>query len=228
MKRSIGMVLCMCLGQLGLAQSSPPLSKGNFFLSAGGSWKAEEYRVKSKLRWSLDPQVGYFVIDKVSIGLIGNIGFSEFDYSETNEITGITKTNLKEGGWWGLGPAVRGHLGSEKFALFAQLSALFGSLEQNSENNFTENNDTYLREKGSYQMVSFSPGFAWNFIPKLGVEALAHFYWASAYVRSGNVSQDGQVDELNAQQYSATGGGWSVNLVYFFGLGGSRADRTNP
>jgi len=197
---------------------SPPWRKGMFFASVGGSWKAKEYRVKNTLRWSIDPQVAFFVNDWLSVGLGGTFGFDEFNYTETNVITGITRSNLQEGRWWGLGPTVRGHLGSSKFGLFAQLSAHFGELEKNTENNFTDLDDTYLREQGSFQMYTFSPGAAYYFSPKFGAEVMAHAWWTLADVRSGNVTDNGQVEQFNSARYDATGGGWSVNLIYFFSL----------
>ena len=197
---------------------SPPWRKGMFFTSVGGSWKAKEYRVKNTLRWSIDPQVAFFVNDWLSVGLGGTFGFDEFNYTETNVITGITRSNLQEGRWWGLGPTIRGHLGSSKFGLFAQLSAHFGELEKNTENNFTDLDDTYLREQGSFQMYTFSPGAAYYFSPKFGAEVMAHAWWTLADVRSGNVTDNGQVEQFNSARYDATGGGWSVNLIYFFSL----------
>ena len=215
-------VLCSLLSLAVVAQTEDPgpLQKGNFFVSAGGSWKSKEYRVKSDLRWSIDPQVGYFLTDRLSVGVGSTFGFTAFDYSETNSITGVTATNSSNGNWWGIGPTIRGYLGSEKFALFGQLSGNFGQLEKTSENNFTIGNDTYLREQGSFSMYSFSPGAAFYFGPKIGAEVMATAYWVIANVRSGNVTEDGQVEELNSAKYDATGGGWAINLVYFFSLAG--------
>lgn len=199
-------------------QEISPLRKGRFFVSGSGSWKAKEYRVKSTLRWSIDPQVAYLLTDRFSLGLAGTIGLSDFAYSQTNTASGITRSNTSSSGWWGMGPSFRGYLGSDRFNLFAQLGTQFGRLQKTSENNFTENNESYFREKGTFTMFSFAPGISYYFSDHFGMEGMAHAYWVISNVRSGVITEDGQLDMLNNARYEATGGGWSIGLVYIFGL----------
>ncbi|MEO8590461.1 MAG: hypothetical protein ABI432_13885 [Flavobacteriales bacterium] len=191
---------------------------GDLLLSVGGSYKAKQYDLKETLNSEIDLQLGYYPIPRVGVGLIGNWGLSEFDYAKTNEITGVTETNYKEGHWGGIGPYVRGHLGSPDFSVFGQLSAVFGRVEQDSENNLTDGNDQYYRQEGNFQQYGFSMGVWWYFTRRFGAEILGTSDWTFAKIRSGNVSTNGELDSSEPQRIDDTGGGGSIRLIYWFRL----------
>lgn len=193
-------------------------NEGDFMISLGGSWKSEEYRVKETLDEELDLMIGYHPLSRMGVGLAGNWGLSEFSYAEDDPASGITYTNYKKGRWFGLGPYVRGHLGPPEFSAFAQLSAVFGTMEQDSENNLTDGNYLYYRQEGSFQQYSFGAGVWWYFTRRFGVEVLGLADWTVADVRSANVGSDGELENVNSERYEASGGGWSLKLLYWFRL----------
>jgi hypothetical protein len=202
--------------------------EGDFMISFGGSWKSEEYRVKETIDQELDLMVGYHPLKRMGVGLVGNWGLTEFSYAEEDPGTGITYTNYKKGNWGGIGPYIRGHLGPPEFSAFAQLSAVFGKLEQDSENNLTDGNYLYYRQEGNFQQYSFGAGVWWYFTRRIGVEVLGLADWTVANVRSGNVGSDGEVDNYNSERYEASGGGWSLKLLYWFRLDGGARKPGDP
>lgn len=192
--------------------------RGDFVLGAGGSWKSEEYRVKETLDSELDMIIGYYPIPRMGVGLLGNWGLTKFSYAEEDPADGVTYTNYKEGHWGGVGPFIRGHLGIPKFSVFGQLSAVFGSVEQDSENNLTDGNLTYYRQEGGYQQYAFAAGVWYFFTRRFGAEFVGSADWTFATIRSGTVENDGEITNYNEKNYDDTGGGWSLKLLYWFRL----------
>lgn len=191
---------------------------GDLFLSAGGSYKSKKYTFKETLDSQIDLQVGYYPVPRVGVGFLSSWGLSEFSYSKTDDYTGATSFNYKEGHWGGIGPFVRGNLGDPTFSVFGQLSAIFGRVEQDSENNLTDGNEMYYREEGNFQQLAFSVGLWWYFTRRFGAEVLGSADWTFAKIRSGNVSSNGEVENNEPQRVEDTGGGGSLRLIYWFRL----------
>lgn len=186
-------------------------------ISLGGSWKSEQYRVKESLDEELDLLIGYYPIKRFGVGVTGSWGLSKFSYAETDDYTNTTEYNYKDGHWFGMGPCIRGHLGSPEFSIFGQMSAIFGSVEQDSENNLAGTALEY-RQEGSFQQYSFGAGLWWYFTRRFGAEFIGTADWTEAQITSGTVASDGRIENPNSENYDDNGGGWSVRLIYWFRL----------
>ena len=186
--------------------------EGDFMISAGGSWKAKNYTLKESLDSQLDIQIGYYPMERLGLGLLGNYGLSQYSYSETKG-DGVTYVKYRDGRWGGVGPYVRYHLGDERFSFFGQLSIVFGRVGQDSESNLTEGTPLYYREEGNYSQVGISGGIWWYFTPRFGAEAIVSSEWVTANIRSGNVESDREVAEYGKARITDNGGGGTIRLI---------------
>ncbi|HMC97992.1 MAG TPA: hypothetical protein VKG92_10070 [Flavobacteriales bacterium] len=191
-------------------------NKGDLVLSLGGSYKSKEYDLKETLDSQIDLQIGYYPVPRIGVGLAGNWGLSRFSYAQP--AGDITYTNFKEGHWGGIGPYVRGHLGHPDFSVFGQLGAVFGSVDQDLENNLTTGIYSAAKQKGTYQQYSFAFGAWWYFTRRLGVEVLGTADWVYAQIQYGTVGADGEVTYADTSHHDDSGGGFSLRLVYWFRL----------
>ncbi|MBL7965048.1 MAG: hypothetical protein JNM31_14535 [Flavobacteriales bacterium] len=203
---------------LSFDQASAQFEKGDFFTSFGGSWKSQQYRVKETLDREIDLQIGYYPISRMGVGMLSAWGLSKFSYAETNQISGVTKSNRKDGYWGGVGPFIRGNLGIPRFSVFGQMSALFGRVEQDSENNLAGGAMMTTRAEGNFQQYAFSAGLWYYFTRRFGAEILGSADWTFANITSGTVGTDGELLNANSARYDDTGGGWSLRLMYWFRL----------
>lgn len=193
--------------------------KGRFFLAVDASWKSEDYELKDIDHWNLEPQVGYFFIDKLSAGLGGVIGMKEFDYVKTSNPDAPATYKYSERGWSALGPFVRGHMGGPRIAAFAQVGAYFGGIDETSENNYSSPTViSYEQRKGAFQLYDFGAGIAWYFKSTIGIEAMAHYYLGYAQTDRYVYTSSGTTTDYPRERNSADGGGGSLGLVYMFGL----------
>jgi len=108
--------------------------------------------------FSLIPSVGYFVADNLAVGI--NLGYS----TSKTEYTILNNTNTSKSSGFGVGPFARyyKHTSNEDFAIYGQVSALFG---------FGKNTDTNDNETKSSSMdIALSPGLVYFFNEHWAVE----------------------------------------------------------
>jgi len=221
-------LLCACfsLGIMALAQSEPPspFRKGRFYASGAISWKTEDYDLKDKKQWNLEPQVGYFIIDNVAVGIGGVVGVNDFNYVQDNLALGTTTYNNKETTWGAMGPVVRGHIGGPRVSAFGQLGGYFGSIEQNGDNNLnTGGAVSKINQQGSFQLYDFGAGLAWYYKQTVGLELIAHYYLGYSQTSQTITDDTGEATTYPKARNNADGGGASVGLVFLFGLSKGKA-----
>ncbi len=227
--RALLLALPLGLALLAQAQAEPlsPFRKGRFYASGAASWKTEDYDLKDKKRWNLEPQVGYFVIDNVAVGIGGVIGLNEFNYVQDNLALGTTTYNYKETTWGALGPVVRGHIGGPRVSAFGQLGAFFGGIDQTSENNYATGGTTAnMTQQGSFQLYDFGAGLAWYYKQTVGLELMAHYYIGAAQTTTNIVYDNGDVVNYPRSKNNADGGGATIGVVVLFGL--SKGQKAAP
>lgn len=215
--------LLLTLGTLAQDDSRLPtprmFEKGRFFVSTSASWKNEDYSLKDKSQWNLEPMVGYFVWDRVAVGFGGVIGVNDFNYLEENLAVGTTTYKDQETNWGALGPTVRGYIGGPNIAAFGQLGAFFGSIEQTSENNYTTTGEPVKQlQEGGFQAYDFGAGLAWYYKQTVGIELIAHYYLLYAQTTTSITYADGSRTDYPRTKNNGDGGGVSLGLVFNFGL----------
>jgi hypothetical protein len=216
------LLLAVC-SFLFLGTLSAQMEEGSIYGTAHFSIQIEDLNSTNEIEWSISPQVGYYVKNKWAVGLIGHIGFQHFESYSQNTAVGTETGNSKEGQWGGFGPITRLHIGSEKASLFGEFSFQYGWFNQRSETTATENNDQYYLQKGTYQQLTFGPGFAYYFTPRIGAEFVTLFNWYNVQRKSGNVLSDDEVENFNQQTLNFGALQWKIGIVAFVGKGKSKA-----
>ncbi len=136
------------------------VSKGSLFLGGGLGFQTESSKTTFKAtattvdnpsmnRYWFDPEVGYFLTDRLAAGLMLHLGGSN------SGVTDSTKDKRTE---FGLGLFARYYMGiNEKFYFWPQLDVMFGS----SNRDVTAANVTVNTDKGSFFAVGITPGFSY-------------------------------------------------------------------
>lgn len=79
------LILFIILGVVSNAQ----LTKGNWLVGGSGSYKSEKSNdgVFSQKALNINPNVGYFLIDKFAVGIKPGLGYTEYKFGNTNKST---------------------------------------------------------------------------------------------------------------------------------------------
>ncbi|HRH68091.1 MAG TPA: hypothetical protein PLB89_01160 [Flavobacteriales bacterium] len=213
------LLLCNALVASAQDELPNPFRKGQFYVSASAGWKSQDYDLKDISHWNLEPQVGYFIIDNVAVGIGGVVGLHEFDYVKDNGSLGTTTFNIHDTNWGALGPTVRGHIGGPRLSAFAQIGAFFGGIHQASTNNLSNTSVVVegVRE-GSFQLYDLGAGLVWYYKQTIGIELMAHYYLGYAQTTSDYYYSTGEQVHYDRATNSADGGGATIGLVFLFGL----------
>lgn len=202
--------------------------KGRFYVSAAASWKQENYSLKDISQWNLEPMVGYFVRDRIAVGVGGVVGLHDFNYLQENLAIGTTTYKDEETRWGALGPTVRGYAGGPRIAAFGQLGAFFGNIKQNATNNETANSQEVKQVKdGTFQAYDFGAGLAVYYKQVIGLELTAHYYLLYAQTTTTISYADGSQKAYPRTKNNGDGGGASLGLVFNFGLQKGRKKPAN-
>jgi len=143
-------------------QTFGQLEQGTFLLGGGlsassthdeysGDFYGDKYEI-DKLSFSFYPEIGYFVIDNLALGLIAKIETVGFTYQNNSSFDPETNSDSFE---YLLGPYIRYYYPIKPFAIFAELNYQFGNKRQTIERYLPDNSGQYnLFEIDSEQNVS--------------------------------------------------------------------------
>ena len=212
-------MLGLCMGLHAQSELPDPFRKGRFFVSTAASWKTQDYDLKDTKTWNLEPVVGYFVRDRLAVGLGGVIGLHAFDYVQDNTAVGTTSFKDVDTKWGALGPMVRGHIGGPRISAFSQIGAYFGGIDQTSVNNQTTNGSVVTKVRdGGFQLYDFGAGLAYYYKGTVGIEFMGHYYLGYAQTTTDITYDTGEQVHYDKSKNNADGGGASIGLVVLFGL----------
>lgn len=134
------------------------------FDTQGGKYRDESKR-PGKATFSLSPQIGKFLSDKVAAGVGLNLGFS----SENNQASIETVTRST---YIGIAPFLRYYaFTTEKFSVFGQATA--GMSFGNEKTKY--DGDVIDEEKYNVSFFNIAPGLAYNLSDKISLETRLNF-----------------------------------------------------
>ena len=156
-------VLLMCITMLAITAVNAQTQKGSFLV--GGTASIQSTKGASpgnSSTISVAPQVGYFLVDNLAVGITPSITYSW----RRNDNT----TNT------GIGPFVRYYFPFGKFAIFPELKASFGTYKAKGsyEDPYTGATIHETNKSKSHQ-YSGGVGFVWFAAENVGLEAILSY-----------------------------------------------------
>lgn len=150
--------------------SDSPTAKGKWLVGPAlstSSYNDEDGTDEFKLnRFDFQPEIGYFIVDDLSVGLSLRISMSE------NKLNGVT---VDKGSGLGAAPTLRYYLNlAPKFKLIGKFQVPIGSIKQ------TLSNGNPVDDKKSFWEAKLSPVFAFFPSDKVSIE----LDWGSLYFHS--------------------------------------------
>jgi hypothetical protein len=183
-------------------QSFAQLEQGTFLFGGGLSaysnhdkYSGDFFSYNSEvdeLGFSFYPEVGYFVIENLVLGINAKIGVSGSTYNSNDPNHPETKSNSFE---YLIGPYIRYYYPIHPFALFGELNYQIGKRSQTSENYIPDTTGQwYLVETENKMDVSI-------FSPAIGVEYfIANSIGLSAALRYENGNREYSMEDVAFQE----------------------------